>query len=100
MGIGRNAGGDQQRTGYYHARYADFFVTRVQKQIGSGLTKSQGKLCMKRLKGYGRRRNRPNATTIAALNTLERNAQWRQVWLKAVPQPMKAAINAGHTLIL
>ena len=35
-------------------------------QIGSGPTESQGKLCTKRLKGYGRRWDRPHATAVAA----------------------------------
>ena len=52
-------------------------------QIGSGPTESQCKLCTKRLKGYGRRWNRPNATAVAALDTLDRNGQWRQVWPNA-----------------
>lgn len=52
-------------------------------QIGSGPTESQCKLCTKRLKGYGRRWDRPNATAIAALDTLDRNGQWRQVWPNA-----------------
>ncbi len=52
-------------------------------QIGSGPTESQCKLCTKRLKGYGRRWDRPNATAVAALDTLDRNGQWRQVWPKA-----------------
>ncbi|MFZ1136050.1 MAG: hypothetical protein WAN69_13950 [Candidatus Korobacteraceae bacterium] len=54
-------------------------------QIGSGPTESQCKLCTKRLKGYGRRWDRPNATAVAALDTLERNGQWRQVWPNACP---------------
>ena len=49
-------------------------------QIGSGPTESQCKLCTKRLKGHGRRWDRPNATAVAALDTLDRNGQWRQVW--------------------
>jgi hypothetical protein len=49
-------------------------------QIGSGPTESQCKLCTKRLKGYGRRWDRLNATAVAALDTLDRNGQWRQVW--------------------
>jgi hypothetical protein len=49
-------------------------------QIGSGPTESQCKLCTKRLKGYGRRWDRPNATAVAALDALDRNGQWRQVW--------------------
>lgn len=54
-------------------------------QIGSGPTESQCKLCTKRLKGYGRRWDRPNATAVAALDTLERNDQWRQFWPNACP---------------
>ena len=52
-------------------------------QIGSGPTESQCKLCTKRLKGYGRRWDRPNATAVAALDTMDRNGQWRQFWPKA-----------------
>ena len=52
-------------------------------QIGSGPTESQCKLCTKRLKGYGRRWDRPHATAVAALDTLDRNGQWRQVWPNA-----------------
>ena len=54
-------------------------------QIGSGPTESQCKLCTKRLKGYGRRWDRPNATAVAALDALDRNGQWRQVWPNACP---------------
>jgi hypothetical protein len=54
-------------------------------QIGSGPTESQCKLCTKRLKGYGRRWDRPNATAVAALDTLDRNGQWRHVWPNARP---------------
>lgn len=54
-------------------------------QIGSGPTESQCKLCTKRLKGYGRRWDRPNATAVAALDTLDRNGQWQQVWPKPCP---------------
>ena len=60
-------------------------VSRRGWQIGSGPTESQCKLCTKRLKGYGRRWDRPNATAVAALDTLERNGQWRQVWPNACP---------------
>lgn len=49
-------------------------------QIGSGPTESQCKLCTKRLKGYGRRWDRPNATAVAALDTLDRNGQWQNFW--------------------
>jgi hypothetical protein len=52
-------------------------------QIGSGPTESQCKLCTKRLKGYGRRWDRPNATAVAALDTLDRNGQWRLFWPNA-----------------
>ena len=54
-------------------------------QIGSGPTESQCKLCTKRLKGYGRRWDRPNATAVAALDTLDRNGQWQNFWPKAGP---------------
>ena len=54
-------------------------------QIGSGPTESQCKLCTKRLKGYGRRWDRPNATAVAALDSLDRNGQWQQFWPKACP---------------
>jgi hypothetical protein len=54
-------------------------------QIGSGPTESQCKLCTKRLKGCGRRWDRPNATAVAALDTLDRNGQWRQMWPNARP---------------
>jgi hypothetical protein len=52
-------------------------------QIGSGPTESQCKLCTKRLKGYGRRWDRTNATAVAALDTLDRNGQWPQFWPNA-----------------
>lgn len=52
-------------------------------QIGSGPTESQCKLCTKRLKGYGRRWDRRNATAVAALDALYRNDQWHQVWPNA-----------------
>jgi hypothetical protein len=54
-------------------------------QIGSGPTESQCKLCTKRLKGYGRRWDRPNATAVAALDTLDRNGQWQNFWPNACP---------------
>jgi hypothetical protein len=57
-------------------------------QIGSGPTESQCKLCTKRLKGYGRRWDRRNATAVAALDTLDRNGQWRQAWPNARPAPV------------
>ena len=52
-------------------------------QIGSGPTESQCKLCTKRLKGHGRRWDRLNASAVAALDTLDRNGQWHQVWPNA-----------------
>ena len=52
-------------------------------RIGSGPTESQCKLCTKRMKGHGRRWNRTNATAVAALDALDRNGQWRQVWPNA-----------------
>jgi hypothetical protein len=54
-------------------------------QIGSGPTESQCKLCTKRLKGYGRRWDRPNATAVAALDTLDRNGQWHKFWPNTCP---------------
>jgi hypothetical protein len=54
-------------------------------QIGSGPTESQCKLCTKRLKGYGRRWDRPNASAVAALDTLDRSGQWRRFWPNAYP---------------
>ena len=50
-------------------------------QIGSGPTESQCKLCTNRLKGYGRRWDRPNAAAVAALDTLDRSGQWQSYWL-------------------
>jgi hypothetical protein len=64
-------------------RYPEF--RRRGWQIGSGPTESQCKLCTKRLKGHGRRWDRRNATAVAALDTLDRNGQWRQVWPNACP---------------
>jgi hypothetical protein len=52
-------------------------------QIGSGPTESQCKLCTKRLKGHGRRWDRPNATAVVALDALDRNGQWHQIWPNA-----------------
>ena len=54
-------------------------------QIGSGPTESQCKLCTKRLKGYGRRWDRPNASAVAALDTLDRSGQWHKFWPNAYP---------------
>ncbi len=52
-------------------------------QIGSGPTESQCKLCTKRLKGHGRRWDRPNASAVAAIDTLDRSGQWQMFWLNA-----------------
>ena len=52
-------------------------------QIGSGPTESQCKLCTKRLKGHGRRWDQGNATAVAALDALDRNGQWSQLWPNA-----------------
>jgi hypothetical protein len=54
-------------------------------QIGSGPTESQCKLCTKRLKGHGRRWDRPNATAVGALDTLARSGQWQKFWPNASP---------------
>jgi hypothetical protein len=54
-------------------------------QIGSGPTESQCKLSTKRLKGHGRRWDRPNASAIAALDSLDRSGQWHQFWPNASP---------------
>ena len=54
-------------------------------QIGSGPTETQCKLCTKRLKGHGRRWDRPNATAVAALDTLDRSGQWQNFWPNASP---------------
>jgi hypothetical protein len=54
-------------------------------QIGSGPTESQCKLCTKRLKGHGRRWDRPNASAVAALDTLDRSGQWHKFWPNASP---------------
>ena len=45
-------------------------------QIGSGPTEAQCKLTVGRLKGRGRRWDRPNASAIAALDCLHRSGQW------------------------
>jgi hypothetical protein len=54
-------------------------------QIGSGPTESQCKLCTDRLKGHGRRWDRPNATAVGALDTLDRSGQWHIFWPNASP---------------
>ena len=57
-------------------------------QIGSGPTESQCKLSTKRLKGQGRRWDRPNAAAVAALDTLDRSGQWQAYW----PTPCQSVI--------
>jgi hypothetical protein len=64
-------------------RYPEF--QRQGWQIGSGPTESQCRLCTDRLKGHGRRWDRPNADAVAALDTLARSGQWRQLWPNASP---------------
>jgi hypothetical protein len=49
-------------------------------QIGSGPTESQCKLTVGRLKGRSRRWDRPNASAVAALDSLERSGQWQKYW--------------------
>jgi hypothetical protein len=49
-------------------------------QIGSGPTEAQCKLTVSRLKGRGRRWDRPNAAAVTALDSLERSGQWRLYW--------------------
>jgi hypothetical protein len=54
-------------------------------QIGSGPTEAQCKLTVGRLKGRSRRWDRPNATAVAALDSLERSGQWRLYWQTPLP---------------
>jgi hypothetical protein len=54
-------------------------------QIGSGPTEAQCKLTVGRLKGRSRRWDRPNATAIAALDSLERSGQWQLYWKTPCP---------------
>ena len=49
-------------------------------QIGSGPTEAQCKLTVGRLKGRSRRWDRPNATAVATLDSLERSCQWQLYW--------------------
>jgi len=56
-------------------------------QIGSGPTEAQCKLTVGRLKGRSRRWDRPNATAIAALDSLERSGQWQEYWSTINPIP-------------
>jgi hypothetical protein len=54
-------------------------------QIGSGPTEAQCKLTVGRLKGRSRRWDRPNATAVAALDSLERSGQWQLYWKTPCP---------------
>ncbi len=54
-------------------------------QIGSGPTEAQCKLSVKRLKGHGRRWDRPNASAIGALDALDRSDQWQTYWQTPSP---------------
>ena len=54
-------------------------------QIGSGPTEAQCKLTVGRLKGRSRRWDRPNASAVAALDSLERSSQWSKYWKIPVP---------------
>lgn len=54
-------------------------------QIGSGPTESQCKLTVGRLKGRSRRWDRPNASAVAALDSLERSGQWHKYWTTPCP---------------
>jgi hypothetical protein len=54
-------------------------------QIGSGPTEAQCKLTVGRLKGRSRRWDRPNASAVAALDSLERSRQWHKYWKIPVP---------------
>jgi hypothetical protein len=54
-------------------------------QIGSGPTEAQCKLTVGRLTGRSRRWDRPNATAVAALDSLERSGQWRLYWRTPLP---------------
>ncbi|MEX0678615.1 MAG: hypothetical protein WD063_16160 [Pirellulales bacterium] len=59
-------------------RYPSFLANGW--QIGSGPTEAQCKLTVGRLKGRSRRWDRPNATAVAALDSLERSGQWHLYW--------------------
>ena len=54
-------------------------------QIGSGPTEAQCKLTVGRLKGRSRRWDRPNASAVAALDSLERSGQWQTYWTSPCP---------------
>lgn len=56
-------------------------------QIGSGPTESQCKLSVDRLKGRGRRWDRPNAIAITALDSLRRSSQWNIYFQTPCPLP-------------
>lgn len=54
-------------------------------QIGSGPTESRCKTTTQRLKGRGRRWDRPNAEEVAALTTLRDSGQWTTYWRTLSP---------------
>lgn len=54
-------------------------------QIGSGPTESRCKTTTQRLKGRGRRWDRPNAEEVAALTTLKDSGQWAAYWRTLSP---------------
>lgn len=57
-------------------------------QIGSGPTESQCKLSVDRLKGRGRRWDRPNGTAVTALDSLWRSGQWNIYFQTPCPLPL------------
>jgi len=69
-------------------------------QIGSGPTESQCKLCTKRLKGYGRRWDRLNATAVAPSTHWTETANGAKSGQPSATPRLKVAQNAGHTRAL
>lgn len=57
-------------------------------QIGSGPTESRCKTTTQRLKGRGRRWDRPNAEEVAALTTLKDSGQWEIYWRTLSPKTL------------
>jgi hypothetical protein len=55
-------------------------------QIGSGPTEAQCKSATQRLKGRGRRWDRPNAEAVMALDCLESSHAWNLYWTTLDPQ--------------
>jgi hypothetical protein len=54
-------------------------------QIGSGPTESRCKTTTQRIKGRGRRWDRPNAEEVAALTTLKDSGEWVAYWRTLSP---------------